>query len=252
LLLGGIYFSVFEVNKARKQLDADVAQLKFLSSQLSITEERERHRIATRLHDHIGQSLVSSKFKLDELQHSVSSKEVAKALHEVCNNIARIIKVIKTLTFELSPPILNEIGFEKAVNSWLEEEIQRKHGITTEFEDDGQSKPLDVDVRAILFRNVRELLLNVVKHTKAGKVKVSVCRDDEDVRVCIEDDGVGFDPVEIKSNSIINRKFDLFSIQEGLEQMGGRFEIDSRPCEGSRIMMMVPLKIYKIKQWSTW
>ncbi|MCP4613693.1 MAG: sensor histidine kinase [Planctomycetes bacterium] len=242
LLLGGIYFSVFEINKAKKQLDADVALLKSLASQLSITEERERHRLATHLHDHIGQSLVFSKLKLDELHHSATSSELTKSLDEICNNIDQIIQDTRTLTFDLSSPILNEIGFETAVTSWLDEQIHEKYGINTEFEDDGQPKPLDDDIRAILFRNVRELLTNVVKHAKAENVKVSICRDDEDIRVRVEDDGIGFDPVEIKSRSMINHKFGLFSIRERLEQLGGRVEIGSKPGGGSRIMMTAPLK----------
>jgi signal transduction histidine kinase len=242
LFLGGIYLSVFEINKAKKQLDIYVTQLQSLSSQLSITEERERHRLATHLHDHIGQSLVFSKLKLDELQDSATSSELTKALDDICNNIDQIIKDTRILTFELSSPILNEIGFETAVTSWLDEEIQGKHSIKTEFEDDGQPKPLDDDIRAILFRNVRELLTNVVKHAKAEKVKVSICRDDEDICVRVEDNGVGFDPVEIKSRSIISHKFGLFSIRERLEQLGGRVEIDSKPGGGSRVMMTAPLK----------
>jgi signal transduction histidine kinase len=242
LLLGGIYLSVFEINKARKQLDADVAQLKSLASQLSITEERERHRLATQLHDHIGQSLIISKSKLDKHRASGASGELVKDLEEVCKCLDQVIQDTRTLTFDLSSPILYLMGFEAAAKQWLDAKIQKKHGIKTEFEDDGQYKPLSEDIRAVLFRNLRELLINVVKHAKAENVKVSVCRDDEDIRVRIEDDGIGFDPVEAKSRSIINGKFGLFSIRERLEQLGGRVEIDSKHGVGSKIVMTAPLK----------
>ncbi len=78
-----------------------------------------------------------------------------------------MIQETRTLTFELSNPILYELGFEAAVAEWLSEQVQVKHGIATEFQDDGKAKPLDDDVKVMLFRNVRELLINCIKHAKA-------------------------------------------------------------------------------------
>jgi signal transduction histidine kinase len=241
-LLGGIYLSVSEINKARKKLDADVTQLRSLASQLSLTEERERHRLAMQLHDHIGQSLIISKAKLDEHRGPDTSGELTDVLEEVCERLDQVIQDTRTLTFDLSSPILYMMGFEAATDQWLADEIKKKHGIETEFEDDGQDKPLDDDIQTVLFRNVRELLINVVKHAKAKKVKVSVRKLDASIRVCIEDDGVGFDPIEIKSKVVENGKFGLFSIRERLEQLGGHVEIDSKTGQGSRIIMTAPLK----------
>jgi signal transduction histidine kinase len=239
--LGGIYLSVSEINKARKKLDADVTQLRSLAFQLSLTEERERHRLAMQLHDHIGQSLIISKAKLDEHRGYETSGELADAMEEVCERLGQIIKDTRTLTFDLSSPILYMMGFEAATDEWLTDEIKNKHGIETEFEDDGQHKPLDDDIRTVLFRNVRELLINVVKHAKASKVKVSVRKYQENIQVSIEDDGIGFDSSEIKSGAA-NGKFGLFSIRERLERLGGHVEIGSKPGEGSKITMTAPLK----------
>jgi signal transduction histidine kinase len=246
---GGIYLSVFEINKARKQLSADVhrfsedrKQLKSLASQLSLVEERERHHLAIELHDQIGQTLVFSKLKLDQLCQSAPSDDFSKALEDVCDCLEQIIRETRTLIFDLSSPILYELGLEAAVAEWLNDEIQNKHGIETEFEGDEQPKPLDDDIRAILFRNVRELLVNVVKHAQAHKVKVSVHRDDGDIHINVEDDGKGFDPVEVASMAIKREEFGLFSIRERLEQLGGLIEITSEPGRGCRISMTAPLK----------
>jgi signal transduction histidine kinase len=246
MFLGGIYFSVFAINRAREQQDADVAKLKSLASQLSITEERERHQLATQLHDHIGQSLVISKAKLDEQCEADISRDHKKVLKEVCECLNQVIQNTRTLTFDLSSPLLYMMGFEAAAEQWLIDEIQKKYQIKTKFATDGKPKPLDEDIRGILFRNLRELLINVVKHAKAQKVKVSVLRVDENIQVRVEDDGIGFNPLEIKTESIISGKFGLFSIQERLEQLGGRVEIRSRPGEGCRIIMTAPLKSEKV------
>jgi PAS domain S-box-containing protein len=229
---------ITERKKAEEKLLDYQFKLKSLSAQLSITEERERRRIATKLHDQIGQSLVFSKLKIDELQNSANTSELKKALNEISNNIIQLIQDTRTLTFDLSSPILNEIGFEKAVASWLDEQIQEKHGINTEFEDDGQQKLLDKDIQSLLFRNVRELLVNVVKHANAQNVKVSVRKVDDLINISVEDNGDGFDPAEVASKAT----FGLFSIRERLEQLDGSFEIKSEAGHGSKITMKVPLK----------
>jgi signal transduction histidine kinase len=121
-------------------------------------------------------------------------------------------------------------------------QIREKHGIETEFEDDGQQKQLDDDIQALLFRNVRELLVNVIKHAKAHKVKVSIGRVNEHIHIYVEDDGKGFDSVKVTSSAAKDTKFGLFSIRQRLEQLGGHFEIDSEPGRGSKFSMTVPLK----------
>ncbi len=236
--LVGITKDITEHKKAEEKLLDYQAKLKSLASQLSVTEESERRRIATELHDQIGQSLVFSKLKLDELQQSVTSNKLTKALDEICNNIGQVIQDTRTLTFDLSSPILNELGFEAAVTDWLDVQIREKHGIKTEFEDDGQPKPLDDDIQALLFRNVRELLFNVVKHANAQNVKVSVRKVDDLINISVEDNGEGFDPAEVASKAT----FGLFSIRERLEHLGGSFEIKSESGSGSKITMTAPLK----------
>jgi len=238
----GIARDITEHKRTEKELLEHQAKLKSLASQLSLTEERERHRLATDLHDQISQSLVISKIKLDQLRKSSTSDEFNRSLEDICNCLGRIIDDTRTLTFDLSYPILYELGFEAAVAEWLTDQIQEKHGIRTEFVDDGHQKPLDDDIRVLLFRNVRELLINVVKHAQANKVKVSIRKVKDNISVSVEDDGVGFDPVEVTSMAAKRAEFGLFSIRERLEQLGGLIEIDSKMGHGSRITMTAPLK----------
>ncbi|MDT8300810.1 MAG: PAS domain S-box protein [Sedimentisphaerales bacterium] len=243
----GTIQDVTDRKKAEEQLLEYQAKLKSLASQLSIIEERERRRIATELHDQIGQTLVFSKLKLDELQQTTGTSEFTKALNEISNNIDKVIQDTRTLTFDLSSPVLNEIGFETAVSEWLEERIQEQHGINIEFEDDGQTKQLDDDIRSLLFRNIRELLINVVKHAQASNVKVSVSKVNSQICVSVEDDGVGIEFTDITSLASENGGFGIFSIKERLEQLGGRLEIDSEKGRGSKITMTAPLKLTKAK-----
>ena len=233
---------ITERKTAEQQLRVHEAQLKSLASKLTLAEEHERRRIATELHDRISQSLVISKIKLDGLSHSISPEHPVKVLKEVCSLLGQAITDIRSLTFDLSCPILHELGFEAAVAAWLTDQIEQKHGIATELEDDGQTRPLDDDIGAILFRNVRELLINVVKHARASKVKVSIRRIGTQIRVSVEDDGAGFDPTEAASTAVGRAAFGLFSIRERLEELGGHLEIESEPGHGCKVVMTAPLK----------
>lgn len=161
-----------------------------------------------------------SKAKLDQLRQSAAPGESADVLKEVCGYLEQIIRDTRTLTFDLSYPILYELGIEAAVAEWLVDEIQEKHGIETQFEDDNQPKPLNDDIRAILFRNVRELLINVVKHAGARNVKVCIRRVDEQICISVADDGVGFDPVEVEATAAGKAAFGFFSIRARLGTIG--------------------------------
>jgi len=232
-------------NAKQKMLEYQ-SQLKSLASQLTMVEEHERRHLAELLHDQVGQLLVVSKLKLDVLCNNISSDKARKVLQEDSALLGQVIKNIRSLTFDLSSPILYELGIEAAVEEWLREQVQEKHGICTCFEDNGQTRFLDEDIRALLFRNVKELLINVIKHAHARNVKVSICKSDSQVEVTVEDDGVGFDPVETMSMVARKGKFGHLSVRERLEKLGGHFVIDSAPSHGCRAIMTVPVKNEKI------
>jgi len=217
-------------------------QLKNLASKLSLTEERERRRIATQLHDEICQSLVISKLKLDAICQKKPADGNSETLREVRLALDDAVKNSRSLTSDLSFPVLYELGLEAAVSEWLDEQIGQKYGISTEFFDDGREKILDDDIRAILFRNVKELLINVVKHARASKIRVECSRVNEQVHISVQDDGVGFADTGTAAIFSSSGGFGIFSIKERLEQVGGRLEIESETDKGTKVTMIAPLK----------
>jgi len=236
---------ITERKRAEAKLLDYQAQLKSLASQLTLAEEHERRRIATELHDQISQSLVVSKLKLEKVRESASSVELGNALNEVCNSLGQTIAETRSLTSEVHSPLLSLLGFEAAVADWLTEQIEGKYGIAVEFKDDGQPKPLDDDIRILLFRDVRELLTNIVKHAHAHKVKVSIRKVGSRIRVEVKDDGIGFNPSEVTWMPAITGGFGLFSIRERLEEVGGRLKIESKPGHGTTVAITAPLKAEK-------
>jgi PAS domain S-box-containing protein len=226
---------ITERNLAEEKVRAYQEQLRSLASELSLAEERERRRLATDLHDHIGQTLAIIRMKLGTLRNSLSSGDNAELLAEIWSLMDKTMKSTKSLTFELSPPILYELGFGAAVE-WLAEEVQKQHALTVEFEDDGLTKPLDRDVSVLMFQAVRELLMNVVKHALAKKIEVYLARKYNHMQITVQDDGKGFDLTQIDRHS-----FGFFSIRERMKYFGGSFVIKTQPGQGTCVTLTAPL-----------
>jgi PAS domain S-box-containing protein len=216
-------------------------QLRSLASALSLAEEQERHNIATGLHDQIGQTLSVLNMKLHSLRERIADTGCAEQINAIQEALKQVIANTRSLTFELSPPILYELGLEAALE-WLGEHFHRQHGLAWQFEDDGQPKPLGNDVKIVLFRSVRELLINIVKHARTDAVRVGVCRLNGSIRIMVQDQGRGFDLRKTSSRPDNNYGFGLFNIRERLRHLGGNLDIDTSPGHGTRITIMAPLK----------
>jgi PAS domain S-box-containing protein len=226
--------------EAEEKLMLYQKQLRSLASQLSLAEEQLRRRIASELHDHIAQNLAISKIKLGALADTASTQQRAQQMREINDLISQAIEETRSLTFEVSPPVLYELGFVAAVG-WLARQTRKRFGLDVESADDGKPKPLDTDVKILLFQAVRELLVNVVKHAKAGKASISTRKTRNHIRITVEDNGVGFDPSRASSRDYTKSGFGLFNIRERLNQIGGNVEIHSRPDHGTRITLIAPL-----------
>jgi PAS domain S-box-containing protein len=216
-------------------------QLRSLSSEVSRAEQRERRRIASVLHDDVIQSLALSRIKLGALRDSLSSPEQQAWLDGARALLEQAIQSTRSLTLQLSPPILHELGLEPALD-WLTEQMAQQQGISAQFASDGHPKPLDEDLKVVLFTATRELLLNVAKHSRAANVKVSSRLGDGKIEISVEDDGVGFDLRQTETSRREHGGVGLFNVRERLEYLGGRCEIQSEPGRGTRVVLAAPLK----------
>lgn len=232
---------VTERKRAERKLISYQKRLKSLASELSSIEEKERRRIASELHDRIGQALVAMNIKLVELRELSTSKERNIIIDEIRTLLEETVQDTRSLTFELSPPVLYELGFESAVK-WLIEQFQEQHKILIELVNDEEYKPLVDDIRILLFKSLRELLTNIVKHARARSTKVLLKKEGGNIRIVVEDDGVGFDISGFRSKVSKAGGFGLFNIRERLEYLGGHLEVVSKPGHGAQITLIAPLK----------
>ena len=211
-------------------------QLRILASELTLAEEHERRRLAVELHDGLDQNLSLAEMKLGELLKSSPATGLNRPLREIKQLIVQANRQARSLTFQLSPAVLYDIGLSAALE-WLAEQMQLRHGIKITLEDDEQVRSIQIEPRILLFRALRELAINVVKHARASRAQVSIRLVDDDLRISIEDDGAGFDPATVGSEG---SGLGLFGIRERLSPLGGRMEIDSARGRGTRVTLIVP------------
>ncbi len=235
--------------QAEEKILDDQKLLRSLTAELLLSEERERRKIATGLHDSVGQILAFSDRELGTLHKSVPQENM-KSVEEIRHHIKQAVKQTRTLTFDLSPPTLYDLGFEAATEE-LVEQFSKERKIDCTFESCNKHKPLADHVKVLLYRSIRELLTNIAKHSSAKLVRVTSSRVNNDILITVEDDGTGFDISDLDSKAGNSSGFGLFSIRERLTHIGGQFDIQSDKDKGTKIMMQVPLKPIKSKKRGT-
>jgi PAS domain S-box-containing protein len=215
-------------------------QLSRLALQLTLAEERERRRIADILHDDLQQLLVAAKMNLENLaahMHTVKRQDIQQ-VHEL---VMEMIRKSRILTAELAPPLLNHDCLVPALE-WLADFVRQTHGLSVELQLDPDVAIFREDFKMLLFRCVRELLLNAVKHAGVSSVRISMSRDDQNnVRIAVTDQGAGFDPGRLGENKNQKVGFGLLSIRERLAVLGGCLEVDSAPGKGTTCTLVAPL-----------
>jgi len=240
VIIEGISSHITERKQAEASLRKSQLDLRALAIELSRSGESERQRLALFLHDEISQSLALLRMMFGSLAGASKLKSEKYNIQQIRNLLDKAIDQAHALTFELSPPVLYQLGLEAAVE-WAGEKISHDRGIEFKFSDDGMTKPLDVDLKALLFHCVRELMMNIIKHANARRMTVSLTRKAERVFIVVEDDGLGFDMSLLERHRDLPG-FGLFSVREHLAAMGGSFHLQSEPGRGTCVTLSVPLK----------
>ena len=227
--------------KVEVELLAYQQKLQEMALDLSMAEERERDRIAGELHDQVGQRLILSKIKLDTLASKLPSGECETEAGEIEFLIDQTIQDIRSLTFQIRPPLLAGVGLEAALR-WLGEELRADFELEVGFYDDNRDKPLRYVVRSALFQAVRELMLNVAKHAGTKRCRVRFARTGRCIEIKVEDDGVGLKtgPPDMKGSR--HGGFGLSNVKQKIEYVGGCFVIEAKEGGGTRATITVPLE----------
>jgi CheY-like chemotaxis protein/two-component sensor histidine kinase len=216
-------------------------QLRALATELNLTEQRERRRLATELHDYLAQLLALGRIRLAQAKQQPMTPVLGKNLNEVQEVLDQALTYARTLVAQLSPPMLKDFGLPMALK-WLAEQMQQRDlAVSLELEKD--LPPLPEDHAMLLFQSVRELLLNVMKHAETKQARITVREIEGRLHISVADPGKGFELTDSASAAEGDRSpgFGLFSIRERMLSLGGRFELSSRPGMGTEATLIAPL-----------
>ncbi len=216
-------------------------QLRALATRLSRVELDDRQRMAKILHDHIQQLLVAARMQLDSVRRASDVSRVESLTRGVDSILQEAIDASRSMAVELSPPALHHSGLQGGLR-WLARQMQEKSGLTVHLRTDGAAEPAAEVLRLLLFECVRELLLNVLKHSGVTEASVALGSTREGMaRIVVEDEGRGFDPQLLLARDASDASFGLFSIQQRLMDCGGEMGLDTAPGRGTRVSITVPL-----------
>ena len=209
-------------------------KIRELAAQLLLTEERERREIASDLHDRVGQALSLAKLKLMAYRRIADPAGHHPELSEAIELINQSISDTRNLIFDISPPVLYKLGLRAAIE-WYAEKLSDQYGIDLSVSGPDALVELETSLAVLLYRTVRELLLNVVKHAKAEVAEVHIECQAKRIRIDVCDNGCGFAAQQEEGVTCndSNNGFGLFSIQERLAYMGGSLTIDSSSGSGT-------------------
>lgn len=234
-----------ELNEVLRQRTAEAEsraeQLRRLATELTNAEHRERKRLAQTLHDHLQQLVIAAKMRIDLIWEEIDRPGLREQIQEIQELMDQTIQASRSLVVELSPPVLHDAGLIEGV-FWLARWMEEKHGLQVAVDCDEQPFEFDEDTRNFLFRSVRELLFNVVKHAMVEQATVRIMRcASKRLTIEVNDEGAGFSPDVLTDPENKNGGFGLFSIRERLDALGGTLEVESAPQCGATFRMLVPL-----------
>jgi signal transduction histidine kinase len=212
------------------------ARLRALAAEISLAEERERHRLATELHEHVGQILAVAQIKMGTLAAEVTSPACQGALQEARDHVESSIRYIRSLTGELSPPVLYDLGFAPAM-VWLARQIHDQNGVEVELRQHPITWPPCDDSQILLFIILRDLLTYVAREVRPRMIKILMQMEGKDLRLQVEHDGAG-----AGDNGSDPPGFALFSLRERLDRIGGTVAVQTPPDRNTVITLIVPLR----------
>jgi signal transduction histidine kinase len=238
LRIWGVARDVTDLVELNTRLAREQDRLRGYARQIVTAEERARRATAVDLHDGIGQELIGMGMTLEVLraQAPVQSQGL---LDDLRARLREVQERTRHMISDLSPPGLYDLGLCPALQ-WLAIYLRTHEKLQVTLDCRVREELVDVDMRVLIFKLVRELLRNVVKHADISVASVTVLGDAEQVKVEVRDAGRGF-VWEIDLFGGRSNGFGLWSIEERVREVGGEFKVDTAPGRGARFEMILPL-----------
>ncbi len=230
------------INDRTLELEKRNRQLQKLALDLAEAEDRERQNIASILHDDFQQQLAYIKIELNLMGKDTAEDPVRERLAFLEQLIGECINKSRNFSYELSPPALNRDGLFSALEI-LANDMKAKHGLEVILRTAPGAAPASHSLASILYRAVKELLFNVVKHAGVASAIVDIDSRDGMIHIEVADVGRGFDYARIRSSQT-GGGFGLYHIEDRMTFLGGAMAVDARPGGGCRVRLTVPKRLF--------
>lgn len=219
----------------RERKDRERLQQQYISGVI-LAQENERQRIARELHDSTSQSLTSLLVGLQNLKQSTNSAEMERQVNELRDVIGGTLDEIRGIVWQLRPSVLDDLGLTIAIENYVEN-FRQRHGIPVDLVVSGLEGRLQSEIETTIYRIIQEGLTNIARHARARSVSVIVTCKGQCLKVIIEDDGIGFDPVAVNNKQ---QSLGVRGIHERVKLFGGRVTIESQPGQGTTLFIEMP------------
>ena len=229
--------SEFANKRQQKEIQKYQIILKKLNTRLAQTEEQERKKIAEYLHDSLGQTISIASMKLSALTIKPISLQLKQQIEEISQLLQCAIEESKSIVYQLSPPILYELGIEEAIK-WRVEQVKQNFDIDCLLTCHKLGK-INNELSIFIYRSTCEFINNVLKHSQSKRLNISLQSEEKGISLQVEDFGQGFLPAT-NPLQYYQQGWGLFSISERLEELNGKLQIDSAPGKGTKVTLFIP------------
>ena len=233
-----VAFDVTERERTEAAIRASREELRRLTARMSQAEEEQRRRIAREIHDEMGQRLTALHLELHLLRRRSSDAASIERIDSMDRLIHDTAETVRRVASDLRPSVLDDFGLSAAIENELVQ-LQRRTGIEYDLSFPDLDPPLDRNAKTALFRMVQEMLTNVVRHSGATSLAVSMSVADDGIELRVHDNGRGITAAEVASE----RSLGLVGIRERAHALGGYVEFEGRPGAGTRVTVRLPSKL---------
>ena len=233
-----------ETKNAEEKISTQADEITSLYKKTIETQETERRHIALELHDHLGQNITGIQLKLKEMEGAVNKNESAeqsRLIKESLDLTDILDKLTHDMTYELRPPMLDELGLRSTLD-WYLNNFEASMNIKCELNMPGLKRSYTADINTAVFRILQEMLNNVKKHSKASKVKIDIQDKNGNINLTIKDNGIGFDVDKVYESIYKTGRVGILGIRERVKMVGGQIKIESKPKTGTTTLITIPTK----------
>jgi len=208
------------------------------AARLLLIEERERRMLARELHDDLSQILAIIKIRLTPL----AAGEIQASINEIMALVDKADRSARVVGRQLSPPLLHLPGMAEVFRS-LADEMQSACGLSVQFDDQAKAAALVAFVKSVLYHCLRELLINVARHSGSKAASVTFKRDGEMLVLAVSDEGCGFDAGSVCGAAAESERerYGLSAVAERMRALGGTMDIVSIPGHGATVTLSLPI-----------